>query len=58
MMGLVHYASFVVAIALCVAVTAVRFAHPDMTETRLFLDYWPLCVGAGIAVTLWIWTHR
>jgi hypothetical protein len=43
----------VVVVILAGAIIAVRFANPDMTETELFLAYWPLwliCLfGLGLA---------
>lgn len=32
--------------ACAVAITVVRFSHPALTETQLFLVYWPLSLGA------------
>lgn len=51
--------TFLAAAFLCVAyVTVERFRYPDMTETRLFLEYWPACVGAivlAVAGSLLVW---
>ena len=27
-----------------------RFMHPDKTETRLFIDHWPLILGCAVFV--------
>ncbi len=51
--------TFLATAFLCVAyVTHERFRYPDMTETRLFLEYWPACVGAivlAVAGSLLVW---
>jgi hypothetical protein len=41
-----------VAIVLAAIVGAYGFAHPDMTRTRVFLNMWPVELGAVLAVVL------
>lgn len=39
-----------------------RFAHPDHTETRLLLDFWPVWLAvlalAAVSVALVAWAGR
>jgi hypothetical protein len=39
------------------AALVLAFAHPDMTDTRLWLEFWPgyLAIMAAAGAGMWIW---
>jgi hypothetical protein len=38
-------------IIICVVIaTATRFQNPELTETQLFLRFWPLYLGTGVGM--------
>lgn len=44
--------AYAVALALGIVSIVIHFSNPDMTETRLFLNYWPLWVGGAGVIAL------
>jgi len=48
--ALTFWLSTIMGSSLFVYLTAYRFAHPEMTETQLFLKLWPYGVGAGVFI--------
>lgn len=49
------FAGLMIVIFVAMTYLAIRFSNPDMTETRLFIEFWHIWVGWFISLYVALW---